>query len=132
MLHACASRWPFSDLSDGAGFAGHTRFSSVLPISYPGDSNPQDVRFATERRGDLAFDTAMRATGGRGSMESTMDALLGDLAFAAFILAQFAAVVAVHTESKIRRPKSFDSPRVDPRTSAHFDHLAWVIRNSGG
>ena len=58
-----------------------------------------------------------------------METFLGGLAFAGFILAQFAAVVAVQRESKIRQPKSFDSERFE---TAHFDHLQRVIRNSAG
>ena len=92
------------------------------------------MRFATERRGDLAFDPTMHTAAGRGSGESTMETFLGGLAFAGFILAQFAAVVAVQRESRIHQPKSFDSERFDSARfdSAHLDHLQRVIRNSAG
>jgi hypothetical protein len=52
----------------------------------------------------------------RTSEESTMDTLLCGLAFAAFILAQVAAVVAVHAESNIRQSNAFDAARFDRRT----------------
>jgi hypothetical protein len=45
-----------------------------------------------------------------------MDTLLCGLAFAAFILAQVAAVVAVHGENNIRQPNAFDAARFDRRT----------------
>jgi len=53
-----------------------------------------------------------------------MGTLLGSLAFALFIFAQVAAVVAVQAERKSRRTEALDSP--------HFDHLTRFIRNSGG
>jgi hypothetical protein len=58
------------------------------------------------------------------SEESTMETLLGALAFAAFVLAQVAAVVAVHAESERRQPHPFDATRLDPR--------ARVIQDCGG
>jgi hypothetical protein len=53
-----------------------------------------------------------------------METLLGALAFAAFVLAQVAAVVAVHAESERRQPRPFDAARLDPR--------ARVIQDCGG
>ena len=52
-----------------------------------------------------------------------MDTLLSGLAFAGFLVAQIAAVIAVSAERQARAPEAF---------SARFDHLARVIRNSGG
>jgi hypothetical protein len=56
-----------------------------------------------------------------------MDILLGGLAFAAMILAQFAAVVAVHHERKSREPEA------EPEASAptRVDHRARHIWDSG-
>ena len=45
-----------------------------------------------------------------------MDMLLGGIAFAAFILGQFAAVVAVHGERKSRESDASASPHLDHRT----------------
>jgi hypothetical protein len=53
-----------------------------------------------------------------------MDTLLGSLAFAVFIFAQVAAVIAVHAERKRRGPEELDAAR--------FDHLTRLVRNSGG
>jgi hypothetical protein len=53
-----------------------------------------------------------------------METLLAGLVFAAFVLAQFAAVIAVHAERKRGQRDVFDATR--------FDHLARLIRNSGG
>jgi hypothetical protein len=53
-----------------------------------------------------------------------MDTLLGSLAFAAFILAQVTAVIAVHAEGKRRGPQELGTARLD--------HLTRLIRNSGG
>jgi hypothetical protein len=50
-----------------------------------------------------------------------MDTLLGAFAFAAFILAQVAAVVAVHAGRERRPPHPFDSTRLDPRARAIWD-----------
>jgi hypothetical protein len=50
-----------------------------------------------------------------------METLLGALAFTAFILAQVAAVVAVHAESQRRQPHPFDATRLDPRARAVWD-----------
>lgn len=44
-----------------------------------------------------------------------MEALLGALAFTAFVLAQIAAVVAVHAERERRQPHPVDATRLDPR-----------------
>jgi hypothetical protein len=44
-----------------------------------------------------------------------MDMLLGGLAFAAIMLGQLAAVVAVHGERKRRAPETFAPPRLDRR-----------------
>jgi len=52
-----------------------------------------------------------------------MATLLGGLAFAAFILAQVAAVAAIHAERKSHRPEAFDAAR--------SDHPTRLIRNSG-
>jgi len=48
-----------------------------------------------------------------------METLLGALAFAAFILAQVLAVVAVHARS--RQPHPLDATRLDPRARAVWD-----------
>jgi hypothetical protein len=53
-----------------------------------------------------------------------METLLAALVFAAFVLAQIAAVVAVHTESERRQPHQLDATRLGPR--------ARVIRDCGG
>jgi hypothetical protein len=45
-----------------------------------------------------------------------MDTLLGGLAFAAIILGQFAAVVAVHRERKSRELDALGPTRLDDRT----------------
>ena len=45
-----------------------------------------------------------------------MDMLLGGLAFAGIILAQFAAVVAVHGERKSRESDALSPTRLDDRT----------------
>jgi hypothetical protein len=50
-----------------------------------------------------------------------MDTLLGALAFAAFILAQVGAVVAVHAERERRQPHPFDATRLDPRARVVWD-----------
>ena len=52
-----------------------------------------------------------------------MDMLLGGLAFAAIILGQFAAVIAVHGERKRRASEAVAPP--------HLDHRARLIWNSG-
>ena len=44
-----------------------------------------------------------------------MDTLLGAFAFAAFILAQVAAVVAVHAGRERRQPHPLDATHLDPR-----------------
>jgi hypothetical protein len=49
-----------------------------------------------------------------------MATLLGALVFVAFILAQVAAVVAVHAE-KERQPYPFDATRLDPRARVIWD-----------
>ena len=48
--------------------------------------------------------------------DSTMDMLLGGLAFAAIILGQFAAVIAVHGERKSRESDALSPTRLDDRT----------------
>ena len=53
-----------------------------------------------------------------------METLLAGLVFAAFLLAQIAAVIAVHGERTGRRPEVFDATRFDP--------LARAIRKSEG
>ena len=50
-----------------------------------------------------------------------MDILLGGLAFAAMILAQFAAVVAVHHERKSRESEASAPRRVDHRARHIWD-----------
>jgi hypothetical protein len=57
------------------------------------------------------------------SGESMMDMLLGGLAFAAIVFAQFAAVVAVHGERKSRESEA--------PVASHFDHRARLIWDSG-
>jgi hypothetical protein len=52
-----------------------------------------------------------------------MDMLLGGLAFAAIMLGQFAAVVAVHGERKRRE--------FDASSPPHLDHRARLIWNAG-
>ena len=52
-----------------------------------------------------------------------MDMLLGGLAFAAIILGQFAAVIAVHSERKRRRS--------DASNPMHFDDRAKLIWQAG-
>jgi hypothetical protein len=52
-----------------------------------------------------------------------MDTLLSVLALAGFLVAQIAAAIAVSAERRSRAPEAF---------SARFDHIATVIRNSGG
>ena len=49
-----------------------------------------------------------------------MEALLGALAFTAFILAQVAAIVAVHAERERRQPHPIDATRPNPRA-----RVAW-------
>jgi hypothetical protein len=67
--------------------------------------------------------TISKATTGKEpeatSEESTMETLLGALVFTAFILAQVAAVVAVHAER--RQPHPFDATRLDPRARVVWD-----------
>ena len=53
------------------------------------------------------------------SEESTMETLLGALAFTAFMLAQVAAVVTVHAERDRRQP--YAATRQDLRTRAVSD-----------
>jgi hypothetical protein len=48
-----------------------------------------------------------------------MDTVLGVLAFTAFILAQVAAVVAVHAAR--RQPNPIDATRLDPRARVVWD-----------
>jgi hypothetical protein len=55
------------------------------------------------------------------SGESTMEALLGALAFTAFILAQVAAIVAVHAERERRQPHPVDATRPNPRARIAWD-----------
>jgi hypothetical protein len=50
-----------------------------------------------------------------------MDMLLGGLAFAAFVFAQVAAVVAVHAERNTRRSDAFDGTRRDHRARTIWD-----------
>ena len=52
-----------------------------------------------------------------------MDMLLGGLAFAAIILGQFAAVIAVHGERRRRESEALAPP--------HLDRRARLIRESG-
>ena len=52
-----------------------------------------------------------------------MDMLLGGLAFAAIILGQFTAVIAVHGERKRRESEASSPP--------HLDHRARLIWESG-
>ena len=53
-----------------------------------------------------------------------MTTLLGALVFVAFLVAQVAAVVAVHAERECRQPNPFDATRLDPRARA--------VRDCGG
>jgi hypothetical protein len=50
-----------------------------------------------------------------------METLLGAVVFAAFVLAQVAAVVAVHAERERRQPSPFDATRLDPRARVVWD-----------
>ena len=50
-----------------------------------------------------------------------METLLGALVFVAFILAQVAAVVAVHAHRERRQPNPVDTTRLDPRARAVWD-----------
>jgi hypothetical protein len=50
-----------------------------------------------------------------------MVTLLGALLFAAFVVAQVVAVVAVHDEREHRQPRPFDATRLDPRARAIWD-----------
>jgi hypothetical protein len=63
----------------------------------------------------------MRKEADSTSEESTMETLLGALAFAAFMLAQVAAVVAVHAERERRQPAPFDATRLDLRARVVSD-----------
>jgi hypothetical protein len=56
--------------------------------------------------------------------ESTMATLLGGLVFAAFLLAQIAAVVAIHAARRSRGSDALEATRHDPRVR--------VIWESGG
>jgi hypothetical protein len=58
---------------------------------------------------------------GENTAELTMDTLLGVLAFTAFIVAQVAAVVAIHAGRERRQPDAFDATRLDPRARAVWD-----------
>ena len=53
-----------------------------------------------------------------------MSTFLGALAFAAFVLAQIAAVVALHRAKNARQPQGFDEAQRDPRVR--------LIEHSGG
>ena len=50
-----------------------------------------------------------------------MDILLGGLAFGAIMFGQFAAVVAVHRERKIRELEAVAPPPLDHRTRLIWD-----------
>jgi hypothetical protein len=50
-----------------------------------------------------------------------MTTLLGALMFVAFILAQVAAVIAVHAERERRQPTPFAATRPDPGARAVWD-----------
>ena len=50
-----------------------------------------------------------------------MTTLLGTLIFVALILAQVAAVVAVHAERERCQPNPFAATRLDPRARAVWD-----------
>ena len=52
-----------------------------------------------------------------------MDMLLGGLAFAAIILGQFAAVIAVHGERKSRESEA--------SLPTHREHRAWLVWDYG-
>ena len=58
-----------------------------------------------------------------------MDILLGGLAFAAIIFAQFAAVVAVHGERKNRESQA--SAASNASAPQHVDHRAGLLWDSG-
>jgi hypothetical protein len=58
---------------------------------------------------------------GDNTSELTMDTLLGLLAFTAFVLAQVAAVVAIHAGKERRQPHPVDATRLDPRARAVWD-----------
>lgn len=55
----------------------------------------------------------------------TMDTLLGGLAFAALILAQFAAVIAVRREYTSSRADAPAPPHGDHRATDHRANLIW-------
>jgi hypothetical protein len=50
-----------------------------------------------------------------------MDTLLGVLAFTAFVVAQVAAVVAIHAGKERRQPHPVEATRLDPRARAVWD-----------
>jgi hypothetical protein len=50
-----------------------------------------------------------------------MSTLLGCLAFAAFVLAQIAAVVAIHTGRASRGSDALEAIRIDPRLKAIWE-----------
>ena len=50
-----------------------------------------------------------------------MDTLIGFLAFAAFLLAQVTAVVAVHAKRTPHRSDAFEAVRLDPRARVIWD-----------
>ena len=58
-----------------------------------------------------------------------MDILLGGLAFAAIILAQFVAVVAVHGERKNRESQASAAPKAS--APQQVDHRAGLLWHSG-
>lgn len=58
---------------------------------------------------------------GENMAELTMDTLLGLLAFTAFVLAQVAAVVAIHAGKERRQPHPVDATRLGPRARAVWD-----------
>jgi hypothetical protein len=57
-----------------------------------------------------------------------MDMLFGGLAFAAIILGQFAAVVAVHGERKSRESEILDGARPDHGASLIWDFSELTMR----
>jgi hypothetical protein len=58
---------------------------------------------------------------GKNTAELTMETLLGVLAFTAFVVAQVAAVVAIHAGKERRQPHPVEATRLDPRARAVWD-----------
>jgi DNA repair protein RadC len=74
LLHTCAQRWPFSDLSNGAGFAGHIR-SFRAPSGDPKPSRDdiemtREVKAAAEALGIAIHDHLVIGRKGHASFRS--------------------------------------------------------------